>query len=410
MRSASGRAARVVLIACAIGASLYSLLLARAEWLFRQDTPASVAAAVKLVPYNGSYVARLAAWRPAEKTSLLLRAVDLNPFDYQSWIQLGFGAEFEQHDIAAAERDFLKAADVNHMYLPKWTLTNFYFRHSREPEFFQWARATLAITPYPPEPVFVQMWQMSQQPDKIAASIPDRPRILLPYAWFLSNHQQASSIPAVVDRLVRATHSKDGRSWGRDDVLAGIEDRLLASGDTLPALEIWRTLAQSDWIRTTVPDPSRPLTNGGFRAPFFPHGFDWRPINQPGVTLDQLPNEGVIRLHLSGDQPENCILLQQYLPLTPADSYRLTWNATADPAVPSSGLAWYLRSVSSGTTTELVSGDLLQVTQSWHFRSPPGSDLGLLSLQYSRPLGEVRFSGNVSLSSVLMTRDESRTP
>ncbi len=121
------------------------------------------------------YVAKLAEWQPDKKAALLERAVHLDPFDARSWIQLGLTAEMQQHDISAAELYYLRAAHVNHMFLPKWTLTNFYFRQQREPEFFHWAKATLEITPYSPDPVFTQMWLISQNADQIANAIPRQP-------------------------------------------------------------------------------------------------------------------------------------------------------------------------------------------------------------------------------------------
>ena len=195
---------RYLLIACAILGAFYCLLLARAEWLFEQDTVVSVPKAVDLVPYNSAYLSRLAAWQPQRKLELLERAVALNPFDYQALIDLGIANEFQRTDSAAAERYYLRAAEVNKMYLPKWTLANFYFRHGRRTEFFRWANAALAITPYSPEPIFLQMWQLSQDAEALAKSLPDRPRILLAYAWFLSNTKRSASLAAIRRKLTRA--------------------------------------------------------------------------------------------------------------------------------------------------------------------------------------------------------------
>ena len=89
-------------------------------------------------------------WQPERKITLLKRAVELNPFNVEAWIQLGLTFEMERHDAASAERYFLRAAQVDRMFLPKWTLTNFYFRQQNEREFFRWAKATLEITPYSP--------------------------------------------------------------------------------------------------------------------------------------------------------------------------------------------------------------------------------------------------------------------
>ncbi|HMJ60202.1 MAG TPA: hypothetical protein VK493_00505, partial [Bryobacteraceae bacterium] len=178
---------RYVMIAAAVAAAFYSLILARAAHLFALDTVASVPAAVTLVPYHATYTARLAAWRPLERDELLHRAVELNPWDYRSWIQLGLATEMQNGDAKGAERDYLRAAEVDHMFLPRWTLTNFYFRQRQPGDFFHWANAALQITPYSSDPIFSQMWLVSQDAGRIATAIPDRARVLLQYAWFLSN-------------------------------------------------------------------------------------------------------------------------------------------------------------------------------------------------------------------------------
>ena len=148
---------RYLFIAAALARAYYSALFARASFLFQQNTAMSAQRAVELVPYNASYVAGLAGWQPAKRIALLHRAVELNRFDAESWIQLGLAAEMDQHDVASAERYYLQASAVDRMFLPRWTLTNFYFRQQRPVEFFRWAEATLKITPYPADPVFAQM-------------------------------------------------------------------------------------------------------------------------------------------------------------------------------------------------------------------------------------------------------------
>ena len=145
---------RYLFIAAALVGAYYSALFARASFLFQQNTATSVQKAVELVPYNASYVASLAEWQRSQKIALLHRAVELNPFDAESWIQLGLAAEMEEHNVASAERYYLQAWRVDRMFLPRWTLTNFYFRQQSPHEFFRWAEATLQITPYPADPVF----------------------------------------------------------------------------------------------------------------------------------------------------------------------------------------------------------------------------------------------------------------
>lgn len=74
----------------------------------------------------------------------------------------------QQGDAEGAERDYLR------MFLRKWTLTNFYFRQRRPHDFFHWANAALQVAPYSPDPIFAQMWLVSQDAGRIAAAIPER--------------------------------------------------------------------------------------------------------------------------------------------------------------------------------------------------------------------------------------------
>jgi len=392
---------RWLLIGAAILGAYYSILFARASLLFQEDTASSVPAAVHLVPYNADYLARLAVWQPDRKTALLHRTVELNPFAADSWIQLGLTAEMQQHDIASAERDYLKAAQVDHMFLPKWTLTNFYFRRQDEERFFQWAKATLAITPYPPYPVFEQMWLFTQDAGKIAAFIPERPRILVQYAVFLADAHQFRAIPPVVKRLVTSAGSSDPVGAGRDGLIAPVEDRLLAAGYLQPALQIWTSMKEGNWIGLSIPTAASPLTNGDFRAPFFRHGFGWVPIETSGVGIEQMPDQDAVGVTLSGSQPEHCVLLQQYVPLDPNRSYRLEWQTSAQGIASPSGLAWHLHPVQSNLHSDLAGGDLLASSSgTWDFQAPPGAEVFLLTLEYSRPLGNILASGSFHLRSV----------
>lgn len=386
--------------AAALAAAYYSAVFARASFLFGQDTAASVPAAVALVPNNGSYVARLAAWKPKDKDALLERAVELNPFDYESWIQLGLGAEMQRHNLAAAERYYLQAAKVNHMFLPKWTLTNFYFRNEQAAPFFKWARAALQISPYQADPVFIQMWLMTQDPARIAAALPDKANVLLEYTAFLTHTGQFAPIPPVVARLVGMAGHGNPVSFGRDEVLSA-EDRMLAAAHLQPALSVWRSMLEGGWIQLGLPSASSPLTNGDFAHPFLGHGFDWTITGASGVRVEQSPAERSVTLTLTGDEPEHCTLFEQYVPLEAGRTYRLQWEAEAPSHDEPVGIGWHVRSVQAGAVADLRGGDLLAERRgSWEFQAPHASDVCLLTLEYSRPLGRLQANGSFTLRSV----------
>jgi hypothetical protein len=404
MQSAAAFFLRYLLIAGAIAGAYYAAILARASYLFSQDTATSIPAAVRLVPYNAQYVARWAAWDSAQQIPLLKRAIELNPFDYQSLIQLGLHTEIAEANPQAAEVYFLKAAAVNKMFLPKWTLTNYYLRRQNLSEFFRWANETLKITPYSGDSVFTQMWLMSQDAWRISAAIPDRPSTLIQYVWFLSNTKQFSAIPPIVQRLVRVVGDDDPRAWGRDDLVASSLDHVLASGDLHTGLQIWTTLLDGRWIQQSVPDAEHPLTNGDFRLPFYKHGFDWAGAESEGVHIRQFSGEPSIDIGLSGDEPEHCELLRQYVAVEPGYAYKLQWKASAQGIPAGSGLAWHLRPTEGDSS--IVSGDLLAAPQAWEFIAPPDSNGFLLTLEYNRALGHVRPSGQLTLRGVSMNRQQ----
>jgi tetratricopeptide (TPR) repeat protein len=395
---------RYSLIAAALAGALYAVQLARAAALYEEDTPTSLADAVHIMPDNSEYLDHLANWHPEQRESLLRQAVALNPYDFDAWTRLGLLEEMQQGDNAAAEKDFLKAAEVNHMFMPRWTLTNFYFRRQNAPEFFHWARLALEVTPYASDPVFSQMDLISQNPQTLNAAIPDRPRILLQYAWYLANSKQYNAIPEVVDRLVRVVGKTDARDWGRDDLIAVAEDHMIAAGFPAPALQVWASLSNGGWLKQTTPDDQHPVTNGDFRIPFYRHGFDWTIVESPGVRVDQFTSEPSLRVNLLGDQADSVVLLQQYVPVAPGKSYTMSWQAKGQDVSDPSGLAWHLHPIKNTSPAELVSPDLLSAHASWDFVAPADAKAFLLSLECIRPLGSVRARGAVVLLSVTMNQ------
>jgi hypothetical protein len=190
--------------------------------------------------------------------------------------------------------------------------------------------------------------------------------------------------------------------WGRDDLVASIEDQILSNGDRRDGLAIWTSLKDGGWIHHGIPDSEHPLTNGDFRVPFFGHGFDWSPMDSTGARVEQFRDARAVRISLSGEQRDRCVLLRQYVPLAPGRVYTLAWR-TATPDA-SGGLAWHVRAVPAKADDDLISGDLVGSSPAlWQFRAP-ASELAMLSLEYSRPPGRVRAAGTVTLESVSLAK------
>jgi tetratricopeptide (TPR) repeat protein len=405
------RVARYSLAALSVLAFCYSLVIARSIVFVRQNTPQSLARAIQLVPYSDRYQVLLASWNPNRSDAALKRALRLNPFDSDSWIQLGLQAEFRRKDPALAERYYKRAVEVDHMSLPRWTLANFYFRRQNRQQFFVWARKTLEITPYDGGPVFASLWTIDSDPGHIEQAIPDKIRTLIQYSLFLTQTGRLDLVTPILEKAIaQAPAGLPSKSLvGYKPIpLGAILDQLLKGARVRPAIELWSRLITAHWIPArTVPSVSHPLTNPDFRQPFFEHGFDWMTPPVHGISLDSYSEPQQIAFGFSGSQPERCIFLQQFIPLRPGQRYLLTWVADLDQVARDNGLTWQINAIQNGAPrpTGLRSPDLTSASGSpavWDFQAPDASDLFLLSLQYARPLGKVRIEGSLTLRSIAL--------
>src|ERR1039457_2678928 len=119
---------------------------------------------LRLEPDSAAYCVRLAAIvqesNPVASTQALERAVALNAWDSQSWVELGLRAE-AAGDLAGAERSLLRAASVDKQYLPSWSLVNYYFRHGDSEKFWFWAREAAGMAYSDLAPLFTLCWKVT---------------------------------------------------------------------------------------------------------------------------------------------------------------------------------------------------------------------------------------------------------
>src|ERR1035441_9095473 len=132
LRRPVGYALRIIVVgACCLGI-WSSLELARADYLFKQDTEASIRSAIRLVPDGWEYYMRLAQFDQAHAHELLTNSLSLNRYDAQADIELGLQYEADG-DFGRAEKQLLQAFEVDHTYLPRWSLANYYLRRDNIP-------------------------------------------------------------------------------------------------------------------------------------------------------------------------------------------------------------------------------------------------------------------------------------
>lgn len=406
---------RIVLILALSAAAWQSSIWARARILANGDNPESLAEASRLVPENPVYPRDLAYLDLNHRRSLLQRSLSLNPFDAAAWIQLGIDDELREGNVQAAEKDFLTAADYDHMYVPRWTLENFYLRQNRPAEFFRWAQTALSITPYYAYPIFEQVWSISQDSIRNASILPDRRRILFEYLGYLvSSNRVDQRNAALFGRLAqralltRKSQIADANLMSPDNeshISGAAVDKLLIQGATSQAEALWGTMKVAGF--TTLPAPSdyHPVSNSDFNQPISGDGFDWS-INQvKGVSIQRIIPYG-LRISMDGLEPESCPLLRQFIPVRSGARYRLTWDLEAiDKAAPN-GIRWEVHAISpeaigpENLIHSTIAAGSAEGVNSELFEVPPGTKTLVISLGYTRPLGETRLEGTFLLKKV----------
>jgi len=371
----AGRIFAVVGLGALAIAAFFSIRLAIADTRFRERTPESVARALEILPNNTAYLALRALqleYDNQDATALLERAAMLNPLASAPRIQLGLSAE-TRGDFARAEKWLLEAARVDHQFEPRWTLANFYFRWGREELFWKWMRSALEMSHGDRRSAFDLARRAAKNSEEVfARAIPQTHDAVSAFLNYEMDRHDTSIAPIAL-RLAAMRTPED------TTVLEAACDFLIQAGKTSEAEELWRRLGHK---RTGL------LNNSDFSEEPRGHGFDWRPVQQAGVTHTQLASGH--RIHLSGRQPESCELLQQAVVLEPGKRYRFRWESRTQNLGPLRGFEWTL-----GNTKAVA-----DLTSEWHSGSAVFmATVGLvhITLGYHRPTGEPRAEDSVEI-------------
>jgi tetratricopeptide (TPR) repeat protein len=389
----------VVAVPAFLLAAAWLLRLAWADLEFRRGTPASVERAAALAPGYAPYWTARSDWGSPEREADLERAVRLNPYYSEAWIELGLSAE-ARGDLARAERCLRQAAQVDKGFLPRWTLANYYFRHRQPEEFWKWARLSLLAAPGDATALYRLSWMF--EPDEeliLARAIPDEPDHLARYLLFLVTERRLEAAVKVAHRLIeRGAEPHVG-------LLVNLTEQLLMRGDSGRAVGLWNAACRRGLLPYEVlePDGGRLVTNGDFRSPPRGAGFDWRILPVEGVVADVLPEGRGLRLRFSGRQPEHCELLAQYVPVRQGACYRLHSRSHTDDVSEESGLRWVISE--AGSRRRLAVGPLGADEEhgaATAFCAAPGMELIKLTLRYDRTAGSTPLQGSVTLTLVEM--------
>jgi hypothetical protein len=386
---AVGSLSRILVAAACCWGIWQSLLLARADSLFKQDTELSVRAAIGLVPDEPNYYMRLSEIDSANAQSLLTKSLRFNRFNAQADIELGLQYEIEG-DLGQAEKQLLQAYDVNHTYMPRWTLANFYFRRNNMPEFWRWARSAAAMPKEDIGALFVLCWRASPDAGQISKAIlNENPDMIRQYIRFLLGRDQVIAAAGIAPLLFRTGDAKSDLP-----MMFAVVDKLVLSSDGSSAGALWRRLSEQNWVTA---DSAIPY-NGGFLREPLGVVFDWSLPDYP--DLHSWPGPSGLETEFSGNQPEEATIAEQALVLKPG-KYAMSYSYRTTDISPASGIRWQILDAETDTVLEesaYLSSDAL-LYSGFGFSVPPTAPLVRVRLDYQRALGTPRISGMLDVSS-----------
>lgn len=387
----------IIAVACCL-AIWDSWKFAVADALFQKDTEDSVRAAIRLVPDGWQYYMRLAQLDQKHTSDLLATSLHLNRYDAQADIELGLQYETEG-DFARAEKLLLEAYAVDHTYLPRWSLANFYLRRDNMPAFWAWARSAAEMPASDVGPLFELCWRVSPDPEIIAGAIlNEKPELIRQYLRFLLAKGQLQAVSSGAPRLIRSGEAETDRP-----LLFDVINQLVATKDANPANTLWKSLIAARWVvaDTTVPN------NSEFARDPLPVSFDWSLPEYSG--LHSWPGASGLETEFTGRQPEECAIAEQTLILA-SGSYTLTYAYHTSGIPQATGIRWQIVDAKSNTVLA-ESADLssnAMAHSALTFNVPNGVSLLRLRLGYRRALGTPRISGTLVVLSVkIQTRSQS---
>ena len=379
-------------------ASAWSILVGLADYWEQRQTVAATEKALALTPWQAAYYVQLAVLLsdddPKMASEALLRAVALNPFDSLSWIELGLRVETDGHN-AAAEQYYLRAAEVDKEYLPKWTLANYYFRRDEEPKFWFWAKAAAQMLYGDPLPLFRLSGKVVEDGnliDRLAIRSPD---IQAAYLSYLLSQNRLDLIGPATHRLLDQGRESDV------PLLLRACDRLIDAKLLDEALAVWNGLAKAQKIpyAPLAPGAEKILTNDSFLPTPALLGFAWRLPTVDGISASREENPSGLRLTFSGGQPENCETLFRVLPVRENTAYEFTVLYRTAGIPPDTGLGWRVTDLDGGNIAgepeSLASEDDAQAKI--RFVAPSGCRVVRIALAYRRTLGTTRIEGSIVL-------------
>jgi tetratricopeptide (TPR) repeat protein len=397
-------AAIAAVAGCGVSA-VWSVRAGLADYWAQKETSAATERAIALAPGQAVYCYRLAVLLadrdPARSNDLLSRAAALDPANADFWIELGLRAEVAG-DYATAERSLLRAATENKLFLPRWTLANYYYRRNDAARFWYWAKSSAAMLYGDPAPLFALCERVAEGGNLMDLLELRSADSRAGYLSYLLDRRETGRIAPVAQSVLAADRISDS------PLLLAACDRLLDGKRVDEALLLWNKLVASHRLpfEPLARDGGQVLTNGTFAISPTSRGFDWRLPSLEGVSAAREQAPAGLRLTFSGEQPESCEPLTQLVPVQENAAYELKFAYGTSGVAAGAGPRWRVADA-FGERTIAESEPLysLDMTQGrLAFVSPAGCRLLRLALAYQRVPGTTRIDGHIVLGDVRLDR------
>lgn len=383
----------------------WSVQLGWADQLRRRPDLASVTRSTELDPLNAQGFRAKALYEELaglEARGSWRAATQLDPRNPRILIPAGVYAEIKGDSTLAEE--YLKTAERwNRLWLPRWTLANYYARRGDRTKVIDWIRSALARSYGETAAAF----ELARSQDLTDAEIAEQllPRAAHAYAEFVAfltrtpvDAAGAALLERVASRFVEMELDEPAIRRQPETVIAAVE-RLRGDGHGVAALRLWNQACKSALIGSVVAAPGSLIINGDFARPFLGRGFDWRMTIPAGVEGVHHPGTGTVKFIFSGNQEGTNELLAQPLVLPQGTAWQVSFDFRTRGITPrQAAFSWML----DAEALPVEGGFSSEDWSTGHFVIPAaGQDrLRRLTLVLAQPVGAVRPEGELWLRNI----------
>jgi tetratricopeptide (TPR) repeat protein len=390
----------VFALACCVFVTLYVALSLRtyvASRLAAVPNVANLQRAIRLEPSNAEYrelLGRNLALSVANVDEAIAHyrtAVDLNPYDARSWLDLagayqiaGRTSEQEQSVEHAVE------ADPNTPHVA-WEAANFFLLQGEQGKALPYFKVVLANDPEVVDATLQMCWRVTGDANQMVSDVlPRRPDVYFSFLHLLIAKQQIDAAKSVWSSLI-ALHQEFPAK-----LAFPYFQFLIAKQEVAAAQTAWAQAATLDRsLQPYLPSRENLVVNGGFEENVLNGGFDWWYHLNPHAALAIDTTEFAagtrsLSITFDGQNPEEAGIFQ-FIPVKPNTDYEFAAAYRAAELDTASGPRFSI--TDPYTNLSYVLSDDILGSNPWRperaqFHTMPNTNLVLLKIvrQPAQPL------------------------